>query len=158
MTISTALAATAAIAVGTLGAVTAYQVVAPPDAGSGAVAESAPTQRPRDARQRFAPCERSARLEAGRCVTERTRMIKVPGGTGPAPTPLAVPPSDFVDDHGDDDGYDHGGDRDDVADELEDQREDREDALEDLRDAREDAAEDRADEREDALEDARDDD
>src|SRR5687768_5100872 len=79
MTLISALAATAAVAAGTAGAVTAYQLASPEPASAPAI-ETVDQGTGAD-RPRFAPCKKPARLKDGRCVANRSRTVVVPGST-----------------------------------------------------------------------------
>ncbi len=97
MTIISALAMTAAVAAGTAGAVTAYQLATPEPTTSPTAAVASNDDRSGPDRQRFAPCEKPAELEHGRCVRHVTRTVVVPQSAPAAP---ATPKR-----HGDDSGF-----------------------------------------------------
>ena len=117
MTLTTALAAVAALVAGTVGAVTTYQLAAPEPTTTATAAESSAPAKQADRRPRLAPCKKPAKLADGKCVTTITREVSVPGstsgvapGAGGQPPVAPQPPSDsggFDDDarrdHGDDD-------------------------------------------------------
>ena len=94
MTIISALAMTAAVAAGTAGAVTAYQLATPepPPAPTAAVASD--TDRSGPDHRRFAPCEKPAELEHGRCVRAVTRTVVVPQSAPSAPATPNQPRDD----------------------------------------------------------------
>ena len=97
MTIISALAVTAAVAAGTAGAVTAYQLASPEPPPAPAAAVASDTDRSVPDHRRFAPCEKPAELERGRCVSDVTRTVVVPQSGPSAP---AAPQR-----HGDDSGF-----------------------------------------------------
>jgi hypothetical protein len=88
MTIISALAMTAAVAAGTAGAVTAYQLATPEPSPVPAAAVASDTDRSAPGHRRFAPCEKPAELEHGRCVRAVTRTVVVPQS---APSDPATP-------------------------------------------------------------------
>jgi len=102
MSLISALAATAAVAAGTAGAVTAYQLASPEPASAPAI-ETVEQGTGAD-RPRFAPCQKPARLEGGRCVANLTRTVVVPGATiaGSPALPTAPARNDQTPDFGDD--------------------------------------------------------
>jgi hypothetical protein len=104
MSLITALAATAAVAAGTAGAVTAYQLAAPDPTVSPAIQSTDQGTRPD--RPRFAPCAEPATLEKGKCVTSVSRTVVVAGsalGTAaPGGSDVPVPDDDGTPDSGDD--------------------------------------------------------
>lgn len=104
MTLISALAATAAVAAGTAGAVTAYQLAAPEPASAPAI-ETVDQGTGAD-RPRFAPCKKPARLKDGRCVANLSRTVVVPGSTvaaaGAPGFPVAPAGGDGSPDFGDD--------------------------------------------------------
>ena len=101
---------------GVLGGTAAYQVATPTSSSAEpAIRESIVVgngDRARDKRPGFAPCKRPATLEGGRCVTDVTRTVVVPGtasarssgssGPGPAPVPFHASGDDS-------EGRHHGG-------------------------------------------------
>jgi hypothetical protein len=97
MTIISALAVTAAVAAGTAGAVTAYQLASPEPTTSPTAAVASNDDRSGPDRTRFAPCEKPATLEHRRCVRAVTRTVVVPQS---APSAPAAPTR-----HGDDSGF-----------------------------------------------------
>lgn len=93
MGLITAFAATAAIAAGTTGAVTVYQLASPEPTPAPVVATA--DQGAANDTPRFAPCRKPARLEDGRCVTDLTRTVVLPGATrGTSPGAPAAPGDD----------------------------------------------------------------
>ena len=104
MNLITALATTAAVAAGTAGAVTAYQLAAPEPTVAPAI-ESTDQGTPPD-RPRFEPCAEPATLEKGKCVTSVTRTVVVAGTTRGAAAPggsgIPLPDDDGTPDQGDD--------------------------------------------------------
>ncbi len=116
---------------GVLGGTAAYRVIVPASSAESAPRESlvvdaadkvAGKERAGDARRSgFAPCQKPARLEGGRCVTDVVRTVTVPGASAaaaaPPPAPAPAGSSGVVPDqhHGgdDDSGHHHGGDDDD---------------------------------------------
>ena len=101
MSLITALAATAAVAAGTAGAVTAYQLAAPEPTVAPAIESTDQGTRPDG--PRFAPCKKPATLEKGTCVTAVSRTVVVEGSTlGAAAPGLPVPDDDGTPDSGDD--------------------------------------------------------
>ncbi len=93
MSISTALAAVAALGAGTVGAFTAYQVVAPEPAAPQPTAVDVEAQTPRSEGPGFTPCRPPSELRGRRCVTTVTRTVVVPSPATPAPTRTADPTS-----------------------------------------------------------------
>lgn len=89
MSLISALAATAAVAAGTAGAVTAYQLASPEPASAPAI--ETVDQGTGPDRPRFAPCKKPARLKDGRCVTNLSRTVVVPGSTVAASGGSGVP-------------------------------------------------------------------
>ena len=87
MSLTTAVAAVAALVAGTAGAVTAYQVAAPEPAAQTTAAVETDQRRPGPDRPRFAPCKPPAKLEAGKCVTALTRTVNLGGGGGSTTVP-----------------------------------------------------------------------
>jgi hypothetical protein len=104
MSLITALATTAAVAAGTAGAVTAYQLAAPEPTVAPAIESTDQGTRPD--RPRFEPCAEPATLEKGKCVTSLTRTVVVAGTTLGAAVPggsgVPVPDGDGTPDQGDD--------------------------------------------------------
>ena len=91
MSLTTALAAIAALAAGTAGAVTAYQLAAPePRARTRRGRDRRPAAPGAD-RPRFAPCKPPAELKAGRCVANLTRTVVVAGPTTAAAAARGAP-------------------------------------------------------------------
>ena len=103
MSLITALATTAAVTVGTAGAVTAYQLAAPEPTVAPAIESTDQGTRPD--RPRFEPCTEPATLEKGKCVTSVTRTVVVAGTTRGAAVPggsgVPVPDDDGTADQGD---------------------------------------------------------
>ena len=131
---------------GVLGGTAAYQVATPASSSAEPAARDSLVVNKTNARSQgrgFLPCKRPATLQGGRCVTEVTRTVVVPGapvapatsasnGRGPAPAPVPVDTSG--DDHevrhhggegesghhGDDDADDDDGDDTDFTDASDD--------------------------------------
>lgn len=103
MSLITALATTAAVAAGTAGAVTAYQLAAPEPTVTPVVQSADQGTRPD--RPRFEPCAKPATLEKGKCVTSVTRTVVVAGATlgaaAPGGSDVPVPDDDGTPDQGD---------------------------------------------------------
>lgn len=168
MSLTSTLAATAALAVGSVGAVTAYQIVAPePVAETSQQTAAAASQQ--QGERGFAPCRPPAELEAGKCVTEVTRTVVVPADDAPStpareapvsraqarsahpPAALAAAleecdPDDLADRH-EGEGTEHEDDC------LEDAREEAADAAEEQAEEAEERAEERAERAEERAED-----
>lgn len=104
MSLITALAATAALAAGTAGAVTAYQLAAPEPTVAPAIESTEQGARPDG--PRFAPCQEPATLEKGVCVTSVSRTVAVAGSTRGAGAPggsgVPLPDDDGTSEWGDD--------------------------------------------------------
>jgi hypothetical protein len=103
MTLITALVTTAAVAAGTAGAVTAYQLAAPEPTVAPAIESTDQGTRPH--RPRYEPCAEPATLEKGKCVTTVSRTVVVagaaPGAAAPGGSGAPVPDDDGTLDQGD---------------------------------------------------------
>ena len=105
MSLTSTLAAVAALAAGTAGAITAYQVAAPEPSAQGSSLVSSTDRESRDGKPRFAPCERPAKLQDGTCVTTLTKNVPAPGlpGRDDSQTPGAAADDNARRDAADDD-------------------------------------------------------
>ena len=129
-----------ALTAGVLGGTAAYQVATPTSSSAEEVARESIVvgkgDRARDQGPKFAPCKRPATLQGGRCVTDVTRTVVVPGtpaparsgssGPGPAPVPFHASGDDNEGRHhgGEGESGHHGDDDDDWDDDHDDDRDD----------------------------------
>ena len=127
-----------ALAAGVVGGTAAYQVATPTSSSAEPVAREPIVvkkgDRGRDKAPGFAPCKRPAILQSGRCVTDVTRTVVVPGAAAPVQstgsTGQAPAPVPFLASSDDSEGrHDSGSGNDDERDdERDDDRDDTNDA------------------------------
>lgn len=116
MNIKSGLVFLIVLAAGLIGGTVAYQVATPTSSSAEPTANGTivvPENQRRDKPPGFAPCKRPATLLGGKCVTDVTRTVVLPGAAAPAQSSggraPAPAPGPFHASGGDDEGRHHGG-------------------------------------------------